>query len=181
MLIIFAGLPGTGKTSLARELSRQLHAVYLRIDAIEQGIRASGCLRGEMNDAGYRAAQGIAAENLALGFTVVADSVNPVAISRDAWVSVAQKAGCPAVEIEILCSDKQEHQYRVEHRCADLAGFIVPSWQDVLERHYEPWDRKHLIVDTAHRNVASCLSEIIAHVLRVRGTVEAHTDAGVWV
>lgn len=52
MLIIFGGLPGTGKTSLARELSRKLRAVYLRIDAIEHGIRASGCLHGEMNDAG---------------------------------------------------------------------------------------------------------------------------------
>lgn len=161
MLIIFGGLPGTGKTSLARELSRKLHAVYLRIDAIEHGIRASGCLHGKMNDAGYRAAYFTAAENLALGSTVVADSVNPVALSRDAWLNVAQEAGCPAVEIETICSDKQEHQRRVENRCADLPGFTLPSWQDVVTRDYEPWDREHFVVDTAHKNVETCLSEII--------------------
>lgn len=164
MLIIFGGLPGTGKTSLARELSRKLHAVYLRIDAMEHGIRASGCLRGEMNDAGYRAAYGTAAENLALGFTVVADSVNPVALSREAWRDVAQKAGCPAVEMEIVCSDPLEHRRRVENRCADIAGFSLPSWQDVLDREYEAWDREHLIVDTAHKSMEVCLDEVIAYV-----------------
>lgn len=163
MLIIFGGLPGTGKTSLARELSRKLHAVYLRIDAIEYGIHSSGCLHGGMNDAGYRAAYFTAAENLALGATVVADSVNPVLISRNAWLGVAQKAGCSAVEIETICSDIQEHQRRVENRCADIAGFTLPCWQDVVDRDYEPWDRKHLIVDTAHKNIAMCLSEIITH------------------
>lgn len=163
MLIIFGGLPGTGKTSLARELSRKLQAVYLRIDAMEHGIRASGCLHGEMNDAGYRAAYFTAAENLALGATVVADSVNPVTLSRDAWVNVAQKTGCLAVEIETICSDKLEHQRRVESRCADIAGFILPNWQDVVNRHYDLWDREHCIVDTAHKDIAACVSEIIAY------------------
>ena len=39
MLIIFGGLPATGKTMIARELARQIGAVYLRIDSIEQAMR----------------------------------------------------------------------------------------------------------------------------------------------
>lgn len=166
MLIIFGGLPGTGKTTLARELSRQLRAVYLRIDAIEQGIRASGCLQGDMNDAGYRAAYLLAAENLALGLSVVADSVNPLTITREAWLNVAQKTGSPTVEIEIICSVKCEHKHRVESRCADITDFALPSWQDVLQHEYEPWSKKHLIIDTAHKNVATCIREITAQLLR---------------
>lgn len=38
MLIIFGGLPGTGKTTIARELARQTGAMHLRIDSIEQAI-----------------------------------------------------------------------------------------------------------------------------------------------
>src|SRR5271165_1678080 len=36
MLIILGGLPGTGKTAIARELARQLGAVHVRIDSIEE-------------------------------------------------------------------------------------------------------------------------------------------------
>ncbi len=39
MLIIFGGLPATGKTTIAKELARQIGATYLRIDTIEQAIR----------------------------------------------------------------------------------------------------------------------------------------------
>ena len=39
VLYIFSGLPGTGKTTLAKEISKILRTVYIRIDTIEQGIR----------------------------------------------------------------------------------------------------------------------------------------------
>ena len=45
MLIIFGGLPATGKTTIARELARQLGAVHVRIDSIEQAIWDSGVLK----------------------------------------------------------------------------------------------------------------------------------------
>jgi predicted kinase len=54
MLTIFGGLPGVGKTSVARELARQIGAVYLPIDSIEQAIRTSGVVSEPLNDAGYR-------------------------------------------------------------------------------------------------------------------------------
>ncbi|WP_225152486.1 AAA family ATPase [Bradyrhizobium sp. NBAIM08] len=41
-LIVFGGLPGTGKTTIARELTARLAATYLRIDAIEQPLRDAG-------------------------------------------------------------------------------------------------------------------------------------------
>ncbi len=37
MLIVFSGLPGTGKTTIARELACRIGAIYLRIDVIGTG------------------------------------------------------------------------------------------------------------------------------------------------
>ena len=71
-LIIFVGLPGTGKTAIAREFARELGAVYLRIDSIEQAIRASGILDKPLDDGGYRVAHVLAEENLRIGRTVAA-------------------------------------------------------------------------------------------------------------
>ena len=53
MLIIFGGLPGVGKTTLAKAVAREWEAVYLRVDTIEQALRFSEALQGEVGPAGY--------------------------------------------------------------------------------------------------------------------------------
>jgi predicted kinase len=160
MLIVFAGLPGTGKTTIAKELARQLGAVYLRIDSIEQTLRDSGAYNNLTNDAGYCVAYAIAEENLRLGQTVIADSVNPLELTREAWLKVAARANIRAMEVELTCSNTEAHRKRVEERVTDIAGLKLPSWQNVTRREYQRWTRKHMIVDTAQRSVEECVSVI---------------------
>jgi predicted kinase len=159
-LVVFGGLPGTGKTTLARELARGLDATYLRIDEIEQALRFSGTLSGEVGPAGYMAAYALAESNLRLTRTVVADCVNPISITREAWWQVAKSAGARMVDVEVICSDPVEHRRRVETRSTDVAGLQLPTWQDVLRRKYEPWDRARIVIDTASRTVAEVLAEV---------------------
>ena len=153
MLIILGGLPGSGKTSIARELARQIGAVHVRIDSIEQAIRDSGALSQAVNDAGYRVGYAVAEDNLRLGRTVIADSVNPLALTRDAWVAVASRAHVPEIEIEVTCSDAKEHRRRVEARMIDTSGLRPPTWQEVVTRDYEAWKRERLVIDTAGQSV----------------------------
>ena len=160
MLIIFGGLPGVGKTAIARELARQIGAVHLRIDSIEEAIRTSGVVSQPLNDAGYRVAYAVAEDNLQIGRTVIADSVNPIQLTRDAWVEVAVRAQVAAVEIEVTCSDINEHRRRVETRLSDIGGLKLPSWKDVVSREYHPWDRQHLVIDTANRAVEQSITLI---------------------
>ncbi|MGO9085255.1 MAG: AAA family ATPase [Candidatus Sulfotelmatobacter sp.] len=149
MLIVFSGLPGVGKTVIARELARQIGAVYVRVDSIEQALRDSGAVRQSLDDAGYRVGYAVAEDNLRLGRIVVADSVNPIALTRDAWAGVAKRAAASAIEIEVTCSDAEEHRRRVETRVSDLSGLRLPSWNEVVSREYQPWNREHIVVDTA--------------------------------
>ncbi|WP_247312556.1 AAA family ATPase [Bradyrhizobium sp. 141] len=72
-LIVFGGLPGTGKTTISRELTVRLAATYLRIDSIEQALKDAGLT---VNAEGYAIANALAAENLKLGRIVIADCVN---------------------------------------------------------------------------------------------------------
>ncbi|MBZ5598463.1 MAG: AAA family ATPase [Acidobacteriia bacterium] len=160
-LIAFGGLPGTGKTVIARELAREVNAVYVRIDSIEQAIRASGVLHRTIDDAGYRVAYVIAEDNLRMGRTVVVDCVNPIQIARDAWIGVANRAQAKTVEVEIVCSDPQQHRLRVENRVSDIPGLKLPSWDEVISREYEPWQRKHIVIDTACRTVSDNVNELL--------------------
>lgn len=151
-LIAFAGLPGTGKTTIARELARRIGAVYLRIDTIEQALRTSRPFKGEIDDAGYRAAIALAEDNLRQGLDVVTDAVNPLTITRNAFAAAASRTGAKLLEVELICSDQTEHRRRIETRQADIEGHKLPTWAEVAARDYEPWTREHMVIDTAHHS-----------------------------
>jgi predicted kinase len=153
MLIIFGGLPGTGKTTIARELARQIGAMHLRIDSIEQAIRDTSPDVSQLDDSGYRIAYAIAEDNLRIGRTVVADSVNPLPITREAWLEVGRRAHVRTTEIEVICSDSHEHRSRVERRQPDISGLRLPTWEQVVSRDYHPWTREHIVIDTASQSV----------------------------
>jgi len=172
VLIVFGGLPGVGKSTISNTVARQLGSVYLRIDTIEQALRNSGFEK--VYAQGYMIAYSIAADNLSCGSSVVADSVNPLATTRDAWRAVARTARCDLFEIEVICSDRDEHRRRVETRVADIDGLTLPTWQTVLDRTYEFWDEagtetlsgnyEHIVIDTAgvspDQSTATVLSSV---------------------
>lgn len=113
MLIVFGGLPGTGKTTLSRKVASRLGGVYIRIDAVEQAIR-SGLAIADVGAAGYAVALAVAEANLALGSSVIADGVNPVSASRIGWRSLAERMNARLIEVEVICSNAREHRRRVE-------------------------------------------------------------------
>lgn len=158
MLYIFGGLPGAGKSTLSKTLAREQQAVYLRIDTIEQALRDSG--QTAHGPEGYMVAYTIAADNLRLGRSVVADSVNPLAVTRTAWREVAARLSVPFVEIEVICSDAAEHKHRVETRAAEISGFALPTWDEVVQREYERWDEAHVVIDTAGRTVEQSIAAL---------------------
>lgn len=162
MLITFGGLPGTGKKTIAQRLARKLSAVYLRIDSLEQALLSSNS-KTVIESAGYEAAYAVATDNLRIGLTVIADSANLLNVTRDAWRNVTLKAGVQFIEIELICVDKKEHRLRVEYRMADIPGHMLPSWQNVLERNYDPWESEHLMIDTSTISVDHAVETIIRH------------------
>ncbi|WEV23879.1 AAA family ATPase [Streptomyces sp. 71268] len=160
MLVIVCGLPATGKTTLARTLARQIGAVHVRVDTIEQAIVRSGLAAHPVGPAGYAVAYALAEEHLRQGLTVIAESVSPLAVTRDAWRSVAERTATPVVEAEIVCSDPTEHRRRAEHRAVDIPDLPLPDWDAITHRPYEPWHREHLVLDTAGRDVAACVADL---------------------
>ncbi len=159
-LIVLAGLPGVGKSTIARRLAEDIRAVWLRIDSIEQAIQDAGVVAGSLDDAGYRAAYAVAEDNLRLGLDVVADSVNPWMLTRDAWRDAGLGAGARVIEVEIACSNSQEHRRRVEGRRIDVPNLTPPDWREVVGRDYHAWDREPLVIDTLGRSVADCVALI---------------------
>jgi len=161
-LVTLAGLPGTGKTTLARLLAARLRAVHLRIDSIEQALITSGAAAGTVGAAGYVVGYALARDNLRLGHIVIADCVNPLMVTRDTWLQIAAEARAPTIEVEIVCSDPVEHRRRVETRRPDIGGHRLPSWEEVRTRPYERWLRPPIVLDTAGRSAEDAASILLA-------------------
>ena len=161
MLFIFSGMPGSGKSTIAKILSQRLSAVYLRVDTVEQAISSVSEPGRKTGPEGYFVIYELARENLKLGSTVVTDSVNDINLVRDTFCNIARSLNVRFLEIEIFCSDKKQHRYRVENRMSDIPGLTNPDWEQVQSRQYEPWDREHLQLDTAILSATECVDKIL--------------------
>jgi len=166
MLIVLGGLTGSGKTTIAREIAALLPCAYLRIDAIEQALRSAGATggtsTGDIGPAGYIVAYALAESNLSLGQSVLADCVNPLPVTREAWRAVAAQASSRIVEVEIVCSDAAEHRRRVEQRRIDIPGLVPPTWESVQRHDYEPWRTPRLVIDAAAMSAREAAQAILS-------------------
>lgn len=160
-LIVVAGLPGTGKTTLATALAGHLRAAYLRVDVVETPLVKAGIDVGPL---GYEIVRQLAASNLAIGTTTIVDLVNPLPVTREMWPALVAETDADLIVFECVLQEADEHRRRVEGRVPDLPGQIVPTWQDVVGREYVPWDEQRdgarHVIDTsdAARAVAQALA-----------------------
>ena len=161
VLISFSGLPGVGKTTVARALAQEIRAVYIRVDSIEAALKNSTLKIHPAEDAGYLASIAVAKDNLVHGLDVVADTVNPIALTRRWWAEAASTCNARLLNVEIVCSDRAEHRRRVETRHSDIAGLDLPDWKRVQSRDYEEWNGNPVVLDTSKLSVNDCVKRII--------------------
>lgn len=152
MLIVFSGLPGTGKSALAEKVARRLGVAWLSVDPIESAIVGAGIRRGfETGLAAYRVVEVVAEAQLASGQSVVVDAVNAVEEAKATWRDLASRRDVRLAIVECRCSDEALHRRRLEARRRELPGIPEPTWEAVRARRleYTAWDRPLLAVDAA--------------------------------
>jgi predicted kinase len=159
-LVILAGLPAVGKTTIASQLAKRMHAAHLRIDTIEQAVIEATALAQPRGPVGYLIGYAVAADQLRNDVSVVADSVNPIAVTRSAWREIGVRHAARTVEVEIICSDPDEHRRRAETRDSSIPGLVLPTWQEILDREYEPWEHPRLVVDTVGGDIDACVTTL---------------------
>lgn len=158
ILFILSGLPASGKSALSKLIVKEYNAAYLRIDTVEQGLR--DLCNFEIQGEGYRLSYRIASDNLKLGRNVVSDSCNPIKITRKEWENVAKNNDCVFINIEVVCSDKEEHKERIETRESEIEGLKLPVWEEVETREYHSWESERIIIDTAHKSIENSFEEL---------------------
>jgi predicted kinase len=159
-----SGLPGTGKSELAKRLARELGVPVFSVDPIESAVLRAGvrhCF--ETGLAAYLVAEALASAQLELGQGVIIDAVNTVEPAKQIWRELARTHNEPLRVVECRCSDEALHRIRLASRHRDLDKHLEPTWTEVQARRAEQtsWTEPVCEVDAIYpieENVARALA-----------------------
>jgi predicted kinase len=165
-LIVFTGLPGAGKSSIAEAVARELGIPVFAKDWLEATL-----IRGELQPAeggpplgsvGYQLLTTLAERQLQLGQSVILDSVASTLSIRAEWRALAQTYQAEWRVIECVCSDVAAQRERMKVRQRYIPGWHELDWSEVerVRAYYAPWDEERLILDAVQplkENIAAAL------------------------
>ncbi|RXJ71658.1 hypothetical protein CS022_20145 [Veronia nyctiphanis] len=148
-LIVIGGLPGTGKTTLSKALSKRLELPVFSKDELEAAVsRAEIASNRQMNGVGYELMDTIAHAHIDSCRSVIFDFIASKNRIIECWPSLLSM---PVKYIECICSDESRHQERILSRERGIKGWYELSWEDVaqIKAIYNPYTSERLILDTA--------------------------------
>jgi len=139
-LTIFSGLPGTGKSTLANRLARELRWPVLRIDDVAGDVPVDADFR--FWDEKILVLLTIVEEQLKLGVSVIADSVF-MGTDRLQAQEMAARHGANFRPVYCFVSDEKEWKKRVTERLDDEQVSGAADWEQIQHQRqwFSPWQR----------------------------------------
>ncbi len=140
MLIVMAGLPAAGKSTIAEVVGNRMGVPVVSVDPIEAAILSAGIDADQPTGlAAYLVAEAFADAVLAGGGSIIVDAVNAVNPAREQWVKLAERRNADIRFIEVVCSDGTEHERRLGARAARLAETALPG-AFAVEQSLDEWE-----------------------------------------
>ena len=137
-----AGLPGSGKSTIAELVGARLHKPVVSVDPIESSILRAGIASDQPTGlAAYLVAETLGESIIRSGRGLIVDAVNAVLPAREQWVNLAARLDEPLKFIEVICSDPEIHRARLEARGRNLPHISEPTWHAVEQSldEYAEW------------------------------------------
>jgi predicted kinase len=166
-LIVFSGLPGTGKSTLADATGRQSGIPVFAADWPLGALTPFGGYHlDRLLAIGAEMLTTLAYRQLQLGQPAILDYPAEDLATRTRWRTLADAAGSRFKVIVCTCSDPHVHRSRLEGRQRGIPGWHQGgNWANVQRRRAEfpPWTTEVLTID-AVRPLAENLAAVLEYV-----------------
>jgi predicted kinase len=167
-LVMLAGLPGTGKSTLARRLAEALPAVIIESDRVRQTLFDPPGYGAEESRRVHLVCHILMGWYLRHYYHVVYDATNLYEYHRQLVYRLAERSGARLVVAEVIASEDVVRQRLAPHRRepSSRENYSDADW-DVyvtMRRRAEPIRRQHLRLDTSQGDLDSAIQELRAAV-----------------
>lgn len=167
-LILFSGLAGTGKTTLAHLLSKQLNIPMVSFDyLLDFGLPRQLWTAEEFTeDDLWHILFNFAELQLSLGLSVIMDAVF-MGSGRDTASDLARKHQARFRAIHTFCSDENIWRDRVTKRIQTALPNETPAtWEAIISErdNYKPWQPEDALFVDAVRSIDENFKDILQYI-----------------
>ncbi|MEQ8810693.1 MAG: ATP-binding protein [Imperialibacter sp.] len=167
MMVIIAGLPGSGKTYLATRLAARLGAVHISSDRVRKIMGASGKYSPQDKLNVYSEMIKLTEKALRKGETVLVDATFYQQKVRDSFAKLATELGTPVAVIEVWTDEKLARQRVSKHRDDSEAG--VETYERI-KAAFDEITQPHLRLESLDTNIDSMVIKSIEYINSVNET-----------
>lgn len=162
VLLLLSGLPGTGKSFLARQLAEALPFVIIESDVVRKILFPQPLYTAQESRWVHRTCHALMAKLLKRGVRVIYDATNLIEYHRELVYRIAQKAGARLVVVKTVASEEVA-QERLRTRQEEARELSDADWRVYrrMASRQEQVSHPHLVIDTSED-----LEEAVAKVLR---------------
>lgn len=161
MIILVAGLPGSGKSYFAEKLALKLGAVYLNSDRTRKSMDAMGRYGFEDKLAVYKEMVRLSHEALEAGRGVVADATFYHHSMRDLFQELAKQHSCPICLVLVHAEEALIRKRLSAPRSDSEADFKVYRY---VRDQFEEITSAYLNLESTNDNLDDMLSKAIAYI-----------------
>lgn len=151
-LVVVAGLPGTGKSELCRDLARRSGAVILQSDVLRRLLFEKPIYSWQESRRLFAAIHAACQKLLRSGVSCIVDATNLSESHRRPLYDVAETAGAKLIVVEVTAPPEIARN-RLSERAAmaDSASEADAAIYERMSREWEDIGRDHFVVDTSKR------------------------------
>jgi predicted kinase len=161
MLILVAGLPGSGKSFFSENLARRIGAVYLSSDRVRVEMQASGKYAPEDKLAVYKRMIEYASVEIEAGRNVVIDATFFHHTLREMFVRLAEGYAIPLRVIEITADEALVRKRLSRPRRWSDADYTV---YETIRDQFEEIVMPHTTLISTDTNIESMLEQAIRYI-----------------